>query len=132
MRVIAGKLVDGPALRRWIVNAEISSVPLADPKTSLGIRPDASRAGVLCLRLNHRGLAGLQVRLAEKAAGKRHVIDVAGRRGSDPVRTDALGGIPDIHFSGRGIKPAINAGLSGEPDATLAVEGSGVEIGAAA
>jgi hypothetical protein len=70
MRLIAGKLVDGPALRRWIVNAEISSVPLADPKTSLGIRPDASRAGVLCLRLDHHRLAGLQVRFAEKAAGK--------------------------------------------------------------
>jgi hypothetical protein len=63
---------------------------------------------------------------------KRRVVDVARRRAGDPVRTDALGGIPDIHFSGRGIKPTINPGLSGEPDATSTVEGSGIEIGASA
>src|SRR5262245_44302716 len=91
MRLIAGKLVNGPALRRWIVDAEISDVPHVDPKTPLGIRPDASRAGVLRLRLDHRGLAGLQVRLAEKAAGKRHVVDVARRRAGDPVGPTSLG-----------------------------------------
>src|SRR5512132_3380325 len=49
MRSIAGKLVVGPALRRWIVDADFSDVPFADPKTPLGIRPDASRAGLLRL-----------------------------------------------------------------------------------
>src|SRR5262249_16763920 len=132
MRPVTGKLVVGPPLPCWIIDAEISDVPLADPKTPLKIRPDASRAGVLRRRLDHRRLAGLQVRLAEKTTGKRHIIDIAGRRGSDAVRTDALGGIPDIDLSGRGIKPAINSGLSCEPDATSTVEGTGVELGAAA
>src|SRR4029450_6604243 len=91
MRLIAGKLLDSPAFRCRVVDTEMSEVPLANPKASLGIRPDASHAGALRLGLDHRGLASLQVRLAEKAASQRHVVNVAGRRGGNAVRTDAPG-----------------------------------------
>src|SRR5262249_56094789 len=72
--------------------------------------------------------AVLQIDIGEITPGQRHEPDIAFGCAGYPIGPGPLGCVPDLHVACRRVEPAVDAVLSREPDATLAVESGGVEI----
>src|SRR5215813_653527 len=118
---------DLPALRRRIVAADAAGVPEADPEHALGVRPDAAGARAFARRVDHSDGTGVGVDLADIVAGERRKPHVAAWRRGDAIAARS-GRTPRLDLAGRWIDAAVNAGLSGEPQDALLIEGGGVEI----
>src|SRR5215813_13145581 len=121
-----------PRPRLAVVAEEVTAVPAADPDCALAVAPSAPGARVLHWRLQHLGLAGLEIDPAEIAPRERGVEDLAVRRGGNAVGPDTLGRVEHGHCGRFRLEPTIDAILAGEPERALAIESGGVEVGAAA
>src|SRR5439155_20363541 len=106
-------------------------VPFGDPEIALAVRPYAARALIGRRRLYDRGFPRLAIDPGQMAAGKRDIIDFAGRRGGDAIWTATLGILPHLDLAALPIEPSVNAILAGEPEVSVAVERCGVQIGVA-
>ncbi len=121
-----------PAPGGRVVAAHLAGVPLADPDPAPGVRPHPARSLIAGGWLDHGGRAALDVHARDVAAGQGGVVDVAGRGGGDPVRPTAARGVPHLHVPGGGVEAPVDAVLTGEPEASAAIEGRGVEVDVAA
>src|SRR4051812_49402811 len=119
-----------PAAVSRVVHRDVPAVPFADPQPALAVGPHAARALLRRRRLDDAGRPARCVDLGEIVAGQRHVPDRALRRGGDAVGPGTARRIPRLHVLGLGIEAADDAGLPGEPQHALGVEGRGVEVGA--
>src|SRR5262249_34519079 len=127
-RLLAWKPPLLPVLVGRIVDADVARVPLANPQPAFRIRPHQARALILGRRLITGRRAALQIDIGEITTGQRHEPDIAFGRAGYPIGPGPLGCVPNLHIAYGRVEPAVDAVLSSEPDATLAVESGGVEI----
>src|SRR5690349_15053990 len=93
----------------------IAAVPLADPETPLGIRPDAARALIGRRRFDNIRRAVRAVDLGDVIAGERGVPDVALRRQRHAIRSAAARRWEDLDVAGFRIEAAVDTALAGKP-----------------